>query len=192
MRPKISVLNIFPWFTKSHVNAISESEDRNPKILILLGNGNGWNFKLLPDPMLLGRQKTASNIFVRNIRWSEFQPRSQMKHSLFILGDLFATLFRSGQNITHDVLQATGIEDKSCKVSSVGAAELLRDWRMQISNCLAKSSIWSPTRYLVPLVSQPPIIFTSAFIQSPVYPRKGYPLNNHWWLYLSTHTLSSG
>ena len=50
MRLKTSVLNIFPQFTKSHVNAIFKSEIRNRKcenrksILILLGNGTLYHF----------------------------------------------------------------------------------------------------------------------------------------------------
>jgi hypothetical protein len=44
--------------------------------------------------------------------------------SLFVLGDLFTTLIRTGQNVALAVLQATGIEHKSRKVSAVSAAEL--------------------------------------------------------------------
>lgn len=44
--------------------------------------------------------------------------------SLFVLGDLFITLVRTGQNIALAVLQATGIEHKSRKVAAVSAAEL--------------------------------------------------------------------
>jgi hypothetical protein len=44
--------------------------------------------------------------------------------SLFILGDLFTTLIRTGQTVALAVLQATGIDHKSRKVSSVSAAEL--------------------------------------------------------------------
>jgi hypothetical protein len=44
--------------------------------------------------------------------------------SLFILGDLFTTLIRTGQTVALAVLQATGIDHKSQKVLSVSAAEL--------------------------------------------------------------------
>jgi len=44
--------------------------------------------------------------------------------SLLVLGDLFTMLIRIGQNVTLAVLQATGIEHKSHKVSAVSAAEL--------------------------------------------------------------------
>jgi hypothetical protein len=44
--------------------------------------------------------------------------------SLFVLGDLFATLVRTGQHVALAILQATGIDHKSRKVASVSAAEL--------------------------------------------------------------------
>ena len=44
--------------------------------------------------------------------------------SLFVLGDLFTTLIRTGQHLALAILQATGIEHKSRKVASVSAAEL--------------------------------------------------------------------
>lgn len=44
--------------------------------------------------------------------------------SLFVLGDLFATLVRTGQHVALAILQAMGIDHKSCKVTSVSAVEL--------------------------------------------------------------------
>lgn len=44
--------------------------------------------------------------------------------SLFMLGDLFTALVRTGQSVALAVLQATGIDHKGRKVASVSAAEL--------------------------------------------------------------------
>jgi len=44
--------------------------------------------------------------------------------SLFVFGDLFATLVRTGQHVALAILLATGIDHKSCKVASVSTAEL--------------------------------------------------------------------
>ena len=44
--------------------------------------------------------------------------------SLFVLGDLFATLVRTGHHVALAILQATGIDHKSRKVVSVSSAEL--------------------------------------------------------------------
>jgi hypothetical protein len=63
---------------------------------------------------------------------TKFQHRSKEESdealigvSLFVkLGDLFATLIRTGRNVALGVLQATSIEHKSRKVSAISAAEL--------------------------------------------------------------------
>jgi hypothetical protein len=44
--------------------------------------------------------------------------------SLFVLGDLFATLVRTGHHVALAILQATGIDHKGRKVASVSSAEL--------------------------------------------------------------------
>jgi hypothetical protein len=76
--------------------------------------------------------------------------------SLFVLGDLFTTLVRIGQHIALAVLQTTGIEHKSRKVTAVSAAEL----------SLEAADIKVSGQVLHLVAHSPPIPLTSAATSS--------------------------
>jgi len=92
--------------------------------------------------------------------------------SLFVLGDLFTTLVRTGQNIALAVLQATGIEHKSRKVTAVSAAELSLEAAGikvsgQVLHLVAHSSSQPGTSSDEPVANPLPPVITSRDFSSP-------------------------
>lgn len=81
--------------------------------------------------------------------------------SLFVLGDLFATLVRTGQHVALAILQATGIDHKNRKVASVSAAELsLKEADIKVSGQvlhLVAPSAFSVTTQLPCDIAQPTV-----------------------------------